>query len=224
MESRIAAPSSRAATNVLASTTGTQRERLPVHIYEKPAHLSAEVARRIARMIKERQSNGERLVLGLPTGSTPIGVYQQLVWLHENEGLDFSNVVTFNLDEYFPMDPHSIQSYQRFMRENFFERLNIPPQNVHIPRGDIPREQVEEHSAAYERAIKNAGGLSFTEFLAAFNDQVLFLKHNLNAQAVASLEGELSRIRQDVDSLIREMERSIAASEAFLQRMQRVER
>lgn len=138
---------------------GTQLERVPVHIVDKPSQLAQDVARRIAGLIREKHEAGQRLVVGLPTGSTPIGVYQYLVWLHENEGLDFSNVVTFNLDEYYPMDPNSIQSYQRFMRENFFERLNIPPQNVHIPRGDIPREQVEEHSAAYERAIKNAGGL-----------------------------------------------------------------
>ena len=138
---------------------GTQRERVPVHIFEKPSHLAREVARRIATLIEEKRETGDRLVLGLPTGSTPIGVYQELVRMHEEDGLDFSGVVTFNLDEYFPMDPNSIQSYQRFMRENFFERLNIPPQSVHIPRGDIPREEVAEHCESYERAIKNAGGL-----------------------------------------------------------------
>ena len=138
---------------------GTQRERVPVLIFDLPSQMARQVARRIATLIEERQAVGKNVVLGLPTGSTPIGVYQQLIQLHQEEGLDLSNVITFNLDEYYPMDPDNVQSYRRFMEENFFDHVNIPEDQIHIPQGDIPREEVENHCFAYEREIEKAGGL-----------------------------------------------------------------
>ncbi|MFP4228969.1 MAG: glucosamine-6-phosphate deaminase [Salinivenus sp.] len=144
---------------VSGANEGTQRERAPVLIFEAPDEMSKQVARRIANLIEERQAVGQSLVLGLPTGSTPIGVYQELIRMHEEEGLDFSNVVTFNLDEYYPMEPDSLQSYHRFMEENFFDHVNIPEDQIHIPRGDIPRDEVERHCIAYEHAIEKAGGI-----------------------------------------------------------------
>ena len=98
-------------------------------------------------------------MLGLATGSTPIGVYRELIRLHREEGLSFADVVTFNLDEYYPMDPGSIHSYHRFMWENLFSQLDIPPENVHIPRGDVPRDEVEAECRRYEEAIRAAGGI-----------------------------------------------------------------
>ena len=142
-----------------AANTGTQRERVPVLIFDLPDQLSRQVARRISNLIEERQAVGKNLVLGLPTGSTPIGVYQNLIRMHREEGLDLSNVETFNLDEYYPMDPESLQSYHRFMWENFFDHVNIPKNQIHIPRGDIPRDGVDAHCYTYERDIEQAGGL-----------------------------------------------------------------
>jgi glucosamine-6-phosphate deaminase len=98
-------------------------------------------------------------VLGLPTGSTPIGVYRELIRLHREEGLDFSNVVTFNLDEYWPMDPRSIHSYRRWMRETFFDHVNVPEENIHVPDGTVRREDAEACCDAYEAAIEKAGGI-----------------------------------------------------------------
>jgi len=98
------------------------------------------VARRVATLIEEKQAVHQQAVLGLPTGSTPVGVYQALIRMHEEDGLDFSNVVTFNLDEYYPMAPDSLQSYHRFMQENFFKHVNVPDEQIHIPRGDLPRQ------------------------------------------------------------------------------------
>ncbi|MDA1028794.1 MAG: glucosamine-6-phosphate deaminase [Bacteroidetes bacterium] len=138
---------------------GSQREKFPVLIFDQPSQLSLQVAKRIASLIEERRAAGKQVVLGLPTGSTPIGVYQHLITMHQKEDLDFSNVVTFNLDEYFPMDPDSLQSYHRFMHENFFDHVNIPKANIHIPRGDIKREEVEEYCLSYEHKIRKAGGL-----------------------------------------------------------------
>jgi len=139
--------------------TGTQRERVNTLIFDTSNQIAYQVARRIANLIEERQAVGKHVVLGLPTGSTPIGVYQHLIRMHREQGLDFSNVVTFNLDEYFPMEPESLQSYHRFMRENFFNEVNIPDGHIHIPRGDIPPGEVENYCLAYEHAIRKAGGI-----------------------------------------------------------------
>lgn len=117
------------------------------------------VARRIAEVVRENLAAGRRPVLGLATGSTPIGAYRELVRMHREEGLGFTDVITFNLDEYFPMDPGSLHSYHRFMWENLFSHLDIRPENVHIPRGDLPRRAVEEECLRYEEAIQLAGGI-----------------------------------------------------------------
>ncbi len=137
----------------------TQKERVPVLIFDDPGQLSYQVARRIANLLEEHNAVGDSLVLGLPTGSTPIGVYGHLVRMHQEEGLDFSRVITFNLDEYYPMHPDSLQSYRRFMRENLFDHINIQEQNIHIPKGDIPVEEVEDFCMAYEHKIVKAGGI-----------------------------------------------------------------
>src|SRR6187397_285266 len=92
------------------------------------------VARRIAEVIRATAAAGSRPVLGLATGSTPVGVYRELIRMHRDEGLDFADVVTFNLDEYYPMERGSIHSYHRFMWENFFDHVNVKRENVHIPK------------------------------------------------------------------------------------------
>jgi glucosamine-6-phosphate deaminase len=136
----------------------TVRERVPVVIVEYDA-IAQRLARRIADVIVERRGKGHQPVLGLATGSTPIGIYRELIRMHREEGLDFSDVITFNLDEYYPMRPDSIHSYHRYMWENLFEHINIRRENVHIPAGDVPRERVEDECAAYERAIRAVGGI-----------------------------------------------------------------
>ena len=134
------------------------RERVPVVIVEYD-EIAAKLAQRIAEIIESRRAAGSRAVLGLATGSTPIGIYRELIRMHREEGLDFSDVVTFNLDEYYPMKPDSIHSYHRYMWENLFSHINIKKENVHIPRGDVSREQVDEQCVAYEQAIRDAGGI-----------------------------------------------------------------
>jgi len=136
------------------------RERVPVVIVEYD-EIARTVAHRIAEVMQARRDEGKTPVLGLATGSTPIGIYRELIRMHREEGLDFSDVVTFNLDEYYPMDPKSIHSYHRYMWENLFEHINIRPENVHIPRGDVPRGEAEAHCEQYEQAIRDAGGIDF---------------------------------------------------------------
>jgi glucosamine-6-phosphate deaminase len=136
-------------------------ERLPVVIVEDYDDIARLVAGRIETLIRTKKAAGEMAVLGLATGSTPIGVYRELIRLHREKGLDFSNVITFNLDEYYPMAPGSIHSYHRFMWENLFEQIGILPENVHIPRGDIARADVDMHCREYEALIERAGGIDF---------------------------------------------------------------
>ncbi len=135
------------------------REKIPVIIVEAYDSIARLLAARIAELIRERNAEGRPAVLGLATGSTPIGIYREVIRLHREEGLDFSGVVTFNLDEYYPMEPTSIHSYHRFMWENLFDHVNVDPANVHIPAGDLPRADIDRYCREYESAIAEAGGI-----------------------------------------------------------------
>src|ERR687896_1842611 len=111
--------------NPLASNV----EHVPVTVYATSAQASKAVAQEIAALITLKAARGEKTVLGLATGSTPTSVYDELIRLHREEGLSFRNVVTFNLDEYWPMHPVELQSYHRFMREYLFDHIDIPQPN-----------------------------------------------------------------------------------------------
>jgi len=136
-------------------------EKIRTIIHADHEVLARAVASRIAALIRERAAEGRRTILGLATGSTPVGVYRELVRIHREEGLSFGHVVTFNLDEYYPVAPDSIHSYHRFMRAHLFDHVDIAPENVHLPRGDLPRSRVEAQCAEYEEAIRKSGGLDF---------------------------------------------------------------
>jgi glucosamine-6-phosphate deaminase len=139
--------------------SGSGRERIRTVIVDDHDAVGILVAHRIAEVIRARRQSGGRAVLGLATGSTPIGVYRELIRMHQHEGLSFADVVTFNLDEYYPMDPGSIHSYHRFMWENLFAHLDIPRENVHLPRGDLRRDALEDECRCYEEKIRAAGGI-----------------------------------------------------------------
>ncbi|SNC77083.1 glucosamine-6-phosphate deaminase [Hymenobacter gelipurpurascens] len=134
-------------------------ERLATTIYPDSEQASVAVARQIADLIRQRTAEGRMCVLGLATGSTPTRLYEELVRLHQVEGLSFQHVITFNLDEYFPMQPDSLQSYVRFMHEYLFDHIDIPAAQVHIPDGTVPQEQVAEFCRHYEEQIREAGGI-----------------------------------------------------------------
>jgi glucosamine-6-phosphate deaminase len=134
-------------------------ERLPVTVYEQSTDASKAVAREIADLVRERAAAGKTTVLGLATGSTPVGVYDELIRLHHEEGVSFQSVITFNLDEYYPMEPGALQSYHRFMREHLFDHVDIPEDQIHIPDGTLDREAILEACSRYEEQIKEAGGI-----------------------------------------------------------------
>jgi glucosamine-6-phosphate deaminase len=134
-----------------------QKERITTHIFTFAADASKYVATEIANLI--RTSPKPHVVLGLATGSTPTAVYAELVRMHKQEGLSFKNVVTFNLDEYYPMKPDQLQSYHRFMNEHLFNHIDIPRENVHIPDGTLPEKDVEKFCFEYEQNIVKYGGI-----------------------------------------------------------------
>jgi glucosamine-6-phosphate deaminase len=134
-------------------------ERMPVKIFSTTQDGSAFVARLISDTIKAKEAKGEKCVIGLATGSTPKTLYAELVRMHREEGLSFKNVITFNLDQYYPMEKDALQSYHYFMRKNLFEQTDIDPDNYFLPDGMVAKEKMKEHCLDYEQKIDAAGGL-----------------------------------------------------------------
>ena len=134
-------------------------EKIAVKIFHSPASGSTFVAQVIADMIREKETAGKKCIIGLATGSSPKTLYAELVRMHKHEGLSFKNVITFNLDQYYPMEADALQSYHYFMRKNLFEQTDIDPNNYFLPDGMVPKDKVKEHCAAYEKKIADAGGL-----------------------------------------------------------------
>ena len=121
----------------LGLTEEKRLEKIHTVVFQKALDGSTSVAKEIAELIHQKTLANKPCVLGLATGSSPTGVYNELVRMHKQEGLSFKNVHTFNLDEYYPMQPDSLQSYVRFMKEYLFNHIDIPPQNIHIPDGTL---------------------------------------------------------------------------------------
>lgn len=134
-------------------------EKLPVKVFRTPMDASKMVASCIANTIREKQAMDEYCILGLATGSTPVVIYRELIRLHKEEGLSLKNCITFNLDEYYPMDPLFIHSYHRYMHENFFNHVDIPKSQIYIPLGNIPVSEIKSHCEEYEKTIRDLGGI-----------------------------------------------------------------
>jgi len=139
----------------------TRFEKIHNTIFENAEVASIEVAKEIAELIKFKQNENKSCVLGLATGSSPIKVYEELVRMHQEEGLSFQNVITFNLDEYYPMEKENTQSYWYFMHEHLFNHVDILPENINIPSGTVEASEIHQFCIDYELKIKDAGGLDF---------------------------------------------------------------
>jgi glucosamine-6-phosphate deaminase len=137
----------------------SEREHIACRVFAHAREAGAAAAVEIAAIIRQRQAENRNCVLGLATGSSPVDVYSELVRLHREEGLSLRNVITFNLDEYYPMQPEELQSYVRFMKEHLFDCVDIDPANVHIPDGSIAPEEVADFCRFYEEQIVAAGGI-----------------------------------------------------------------
>jgi len=148
-------------TSTLDNTTGFEKrfEKIDTIIYNSSQEASIEVAKEIADLIKVKQAQKQPCVLGLATGSSPKRLYAELVRMHKENGLSFRNVIAFNLDEYYPMEPDSINSYVRFMKELLFDHVDILPENYHIPDGTLSKEEIANYCAQYEAKIEAVGGI-----------------------------------------------------------------
>ncbi|WP_188655241.1 glucosamine-6-phosphate deaminase, partial [Yeosuana aromativorans] len=134
-------------------------ENIGTVVFENSVLASKAVAKEIADLIRVKQAQKQPCILGLATGSSPKGLYAELVRLHKEEGLSFKNVVSFNLDEYYPMEPDSVNSYVRFMKELLFNHVDILPENHHIPDGTLSKEEIADYCNAYEAKIEALGGI-----------------------------------------------------------------
>lgn len=136
-----------------------QRERIRTKVHDSAESACKEVADAIEELIRKREAAGRACVLGLATGSTPVGLYRELIRRHREEGLSFGRVITFNLDEYYGLGPDHPESYRRFMQEQLFDHVDIDPENTHVPEGLVDREDVFASCREYEEQIREAGGI-----------------------------------------------------------------
>jgi glucosamine-6-phosphate deaminase len=135
-----------------------QFEKIPTLLYPDADAACVILAREIRELIETRNAEGKKTILGLATGSTPTRLYRELIRLH-GEGLSFGNVITFNLDEYYGLGPDHPESYNRFMREQLFDHIDIPQENTHVPDGLVDRHEVFAFCQGYEQKIEDVGGL-----------------------------------------------------------------
>ena len=140
-------------------TVKTRYEKMPADIFLTAEKAAKWVAGEIAKEIKAKQKLGEKCVLGLATGATPLGVYSELIRLHKEEALSFHNVITFNLDEYYPMLKLSAQSYNYYMNEVLFNHIDIPKTQIHVPDGEVAKAVVTGYCTEYDQLIDSFGGL-----------------------------------------------------------------
>jgi glucosamine-6-phosphate deaminase len=144
-----------------SSAAHSRFEHVPLAVFPSSSEASRAVARDIAALIRSREAENRTTVLGLATGSTPLGLYAELVRMHREEGLSFSNVITFNLDEYYPIQPTNPRSYRHFMQVHLFDHVDIPHANTHVPDGTAPASAVDAQCREYEESIRAAGGIDF---------------------------------------------------------------
>ncbi|AOW18520.1 glucosamine-6-phosphate deaminase [Polaribacter vadi] len=147
--------------STIDKATGFEKrfENIGTIVYEDSTSASKAIAQEIADLIRVKQAQKQTCVLGLATGSSPKGLYAELVRLHKEEGLSFSNVVSFNLDEYYPMEPDSVNSYVRFMKEQLFNHIDIIPENCFVPEGRLTKEEIRIYCEQYESKIEAFGGI-----------------------------------------------------------------
>lgn len=139
-----------------------------VYIKKDYEEMSKEGARIVAELVRKRPD----CVLGFATGSTPLGMYKELIRMHQHEGLDFSKVTTFNLDEYVGLPPEHSQSYHYFMWENLFKHINVDPRFVHIPMGMA--QDIEAFCDWYEAQIVKTGGIDLQILGIGANGHIAF--------------------------------------------------
>ena len=134
-------------------------EKLHTVTFDNSKEASILIAREICDLVKSKQEKKKNCVIGFATGSSPTKVYQEIIRIHNDESLSFNNVVAFNLDEYFPIEKDDNNSYHNFMKENLFDHIDIPQENINIPSGDINEKDIKKFCSNYEKKIEKNGGI-----------------------------------------------------------------
>lgn len=169
-------------------------------IIEKDYEKLSKVA---ANIVKDEIEKKPNLILGLATGSTPEGMYKELIRMHKEEGLDFSQVTTFNLDEYVGIDKDHPNSYHYFMKNIFFDHINIDPNNTFIPDGKA--ENPEEYCKEYDKLIEDKGGIDLQILGIGENGHIAFNEPdeylNLNTSIVKLTESTIQANSRFFDSI-----------------------
>ena len=137
----------------------TRFEKLHTVCFENSEIASKLIAREICDLVKSKQAKNKNCVLGFATGSSPRIIYKEIVKIHKEESISFKNVISFNLDEYYPIKVNDKNSYHKFMSENLFDHLDIPKENINIPLGEIKPKGVKKFCESYEKKIEESGGI-----------------------------------------------------------------
>ena len=169
------------------SSSTTRFERIHTVIFDDREHAEFLIAEEIKKQIEKNNIKNKTTVLGLATGSSPIGVYKKLIHFHKNEDLSFKNVVTFNLDEYYGLKKDHKQSYYHFMYENFFNHVDINRENVHIPDGELDKKSIVDFCKNYEKKIKSYGGIDIQILGIGANGHIGFNEPGSNLNSITRL-------------------------------------
>ena len=169
------------------SSSTTRFERIHTVIFDDREHAEFLIAEEIKKLIKKNNKKNKTTVLGLATGSSPIGVYKKLIHFHKNEDLSFKNVVTFNLDEYYGLKKDHKQSYNQFMNVNFFNYVDIKRENIHIPDGELDKKSIVDFCKNYEKRIKSYGGIDIQILGIGANGHIGFNEPGSNLNSITRL-------------------------------------
>lgn len=166
-------------------------------VFENPDSASAQIVAEIAHLVRERATLGRNAVLGLPTGQTPLPLYDELIYQHREEGLSLKNVITFNLDEYLGLSPTHPASFRSYMQEHLFDHVDIPEKNIRFLSGSVAEEEVASHCAAYEKQINAAGGIDFQILGIGSNGHIAFNEPGTAVNSRTRRVGLGATVRED---------------------------
>ena len=169
------------------SSSTTRFEKIHTVIFEDKKTAEILVAEEIKKLIEKNNKKNKKTILGLATGSSPIGVYNQLIYFHKNDKLSFKNVVTYNLDEYYGLEKNHKQSYHQFMDEKLFNHIDINRDNINIPDGKLNKNNIEKYCNDYENKINSDGGIDIQILGIGVNGHIGFNEPGSNTNSVTRL-------------------------------------
>ena len=169
------------------SSSTTRFERIHTVIFDNKENAELLIAKEIIQLIQKNNKKNKKTVLGLATGSSPKGVYKNLIEIHKKEKVSFKKVVTFNLDEYYCISKDHKQSYHQFMDENLFNHLDIDRNNIHIPEANLDKKMIDNFCKEYEKKIKSYGGIDIQILGIGANGHIGFNEPGSNLNSITRL-------------------------------------